>query len=545
MYFKKLAILLLAAIYSAHIYAEQHTPDFWKNATVYFMLTDRFNNGDTTNDHLYNRNEIPATLRGFEGGDIKGIIEKIEEGYFTRLGIDAIWMTPLIEQVHGYDESSGLTYSYHGYWPKDWTAVDKNFGTEADLKKMITVAHKNNIKVLMDVIINHTGPETKSDWAWPKEWIRTTPLCTWENYKQNTQCALATSLTDIKTESELGVKLPPKLLEKWKKEGRLEQKITEIEGFFTRTGYPRAPKYYIVKWLTDWVKEYGVDGFRVDTAKHVEANIWTVLKKESELSLKIWKKNNPKSIKDDLPFYMVGEVFNWGLNGYKNTAKDGRSYDYGDKLVDFFDYGFDALFAEAMMSYESDWHTSISFFESYLALNPNSVIAMIYLIKLYLWDKQIEKANNFLEISDNILIKEPLEIANIQLLKGRISAKKKDYLRALQYYGQAIKITDKHQDWFLKASVSEEYGLIFLEQERLNKALQAFTNALSYYQIIQSQIGINSTRLHLAEVLFRQGNIEQAREYYSKANKKIIMIKLEFLYSMLAEYKTKFDNRLD
>lgn len=205
----------------------------------------------------------------------------------------------------------------------------------------------------------------------------------------------------------------------------------------------------------------------------------------------------------------------------------------------------DALFAEAMISYESDWHTSISFFESYLSLNPDSIIAMIYLSKLYLWDNQIGKAADLLDKSANILIENPLEVANIQLLKGRISAKKQDFIQALQFYKQVTNITDKHQDWFLKASVAEEQGLVYLKQKRLNKSLEAFTNALSAYKIIQSQIGINSTRLHLAEVLFLQGNIEQAKENYTKAKGSIKSIKLEFLYSMLEQYKIKFENHLD
>jgi len=205
----------------------------------------------------------------------------------------------------------------------------------------------------------------------------------------------------------------------------------------------------------------------------------------------------------------------------------------------------DALFAEAMISYESDWHTSISFFESYLSLNPDSIIAMIYLSKLYLWDNQTGKAANLLDKSANILIEDPLEAANIQLLKGRVSAKKQDFIQALQFYKQVTNITDKHQDWFLKASVAKEQGLVYLKQKRLNKSLEAFTNALSAYQIIQSQIGINSTRLHLAEVLFLQGNIEQAKENYTKAKGSIKSIKLEFLYSMLEQYKIKFENRLD
>ena len=205
----------------------------------------------------------------------------------------------------------------------------------------------------------------------------------------------------------------------------------------------------------------------------------------------------------------------------------------------------DALFAEAMISYESDWHTSISFFESYLSLNPDSVIAMIYLSKLYLWDDQVEKATVLLNESANVLIKSPLEIANIQLLKGRISAEKQDFTQALQFYKQVTNITNKHQNWFLTANVAEEEGIVYLKQKKLNKSLEAFTNALSAYQIIQSQIGINSTRLHLAEVFFLQGNIEQAKENYTKAKRSIKSIQLEFLYSMLEQYKIKLENHLD
>jgi len=335
--------LLVITMSSFSLFAEIPISTFWKNATVYFMLTDRFYNGEPANDHSYHRTATPALLRGFAGGDIKGITEKIEEGYFNRLGVNVIWMTPLIEQVHGYDKSAGLTYSYHGYWPKDWTTVDANYGSEADLQQMIATAHQHNIKVLLDVIINHTGPATKSDWAWPSSWIRTSPLCNWKNYQQNTTCALATSLTDVKTEIESNVELPPQLLSKWKNEGRLAQELKELDSFFSRTGYPRAPKYYLIKWLTDWVKEYGVDGFRVDTAKHVEADVWATLKTESEFAFKTWKSNHPEQVKGDLPFYMVGEVFNWGVNGFKNTVKNGRAYDYGDKQVDFFNNGFDAL----------------------------------------------------------------------------------------------------------------------------------------------------------------------------------------------------------
>ena len=107
------------------------TPFVWESANVYFIVTDRFNNGDKTNDQTYNRNKPTGKLRGFEGGDIRGIIQKLDEGYFTNLGINVIWMTPIVEQIHdGVDEGTGFTYGFHGYWTKDWSALDPNFGTK-------------------------------------------------------------------------------------------------------------------------------------------------------------------------------------------------------------------------------------------------------------------------------------------------------------------------------------------------------------------------------------------------------------------------------
>jgi len=364
-------VCLFTSVSSNNAIAQTPTSAFWRNATVYFMLTDRFKNGEPENDLSYNRTTEPALLRGFEGGDIQGIIDKIEDGYFTDLGVDAIWMTPVIEQIHGYDDSSGITYSYHGYWPKDWTAVDANFGTEAQLAQMIKTAHAHNIRVLIDVIINHTGPATQMDVSWPDEWVRTRPICNWSSYIQNTQCAIATSLPDIKTESEVPVELPDFLLDKWQTEGRLEQELSELEQFFARTGYPRAPKYYIVKWLTDWVREYGVDGFRVDTAKHVEAEIWTILKKESEIAFAQYQAKHPQQLADSQPFYMVGEVMNWGILGFKNAVESTLAYDYGDKRVNFFDYGFDGLINIGFVEHvQQDIEKLYSRYSAYLNEGP-------------------------------------------------------------------------------------------------------------------------------------------------------------------------------
>lgn len=100
------------------------------------------------------------------GGDIKGITAKIKEGYFDKLGVDAIWMSPLVENItSGVDEGTGLSYGFHGYWTKDWTKTDARLGTDADIREMVKAAHKRGIRILMDAVINHTGyPPTDTKW---------------------------------------------------------------------------------------------------------------------------------------------------------------------------------------------------------------------------------------------------------------------------------------------------------------------------------------------------------------------------------------------
>ncbi len=316
---------------------KKETPFLWEGANIYFLLTDRFYNGNTKNDTTLNRTNPTGPLRGFMGGDIAGITQKINEGYFTNLGVNAIWFTPVVEQVHGdTDENTGNTYGYHGYWTKDWTALDPNFGTKKELKTMIRSAHDKGIRVLMDVVLNHTGPVTDKDSIWPKDWVRNQPTCKFTTYENTTSCTLVDNLPDILTKSDTAVKLPKFLLKKWKSEGRLNTEIKELERFFERTGYARVPRAYIIKWLTDYVKEFGIDGYRVDTVKHVEEQVWAELYKEASYAFDLWKKMNKNEVLDDTPFYMMGEVYNYGISG-------GKSYDFGDKKVNYFDYGFNSL----------------------------------------------------------------------------------------------------------------------------------------------------------------------------------------------------------
>ncbi|HBH22292.1 MAG TPA: alpha-amlyase [Cytophagales bacterium] len=314
------------------------TPFYWENANVYFLLTDRFHNGNPENDFSYGRKKNGAVLRSFEGGDIAGITEKIESGYFEKMGIDAIWFSPPFEQIHHFtDEGTGNTYAYHGYWPKDWTTTDNNFGTMAELKNMVNKAHEKGIRVILDVIINHTGPVTENDPQYPDSWVRTGPPCTYQDFETTVSCTLVENLPDIRTESNEAVALPKLLLEKWEKEGRKEKELEELDAFFDRTGYPRAPRFYIIKWLVDFVRELGIDAFRVDTAKHTEPYVWGELYREAVIAFEAWKKENPDKVIDDTPFFMVGEVYNYSI-GHGLEFPMG-----GDSTVNFYDEGFKSL----------------------------------------------------------------------------------------------------------------------------------------------------------------------------------------------------------
>jgi alpha-amylase len=323
----------------------------WESANLYFLLIDRFNNGNPENDQLIPRTEETGLLRNFMGGDIKGITQKIDEGYFTDLGINAIWMTPVVEQIHGaVNEGTGNTYGYHGYWTKDWTSMDPSFGTREDLKKLVEKAHAKGIRIVLDAVINHTGPVTELDPVWPESWVRTEPKCKYDTYQNYIDCTLVENLPDIKTESNEAVELPPMLVEKWKKEGRYEEEIAELDAFFKRTGYPRAPRYYIMKWLADYITDFGIDGYRVDTVKHTTEDVWADFSKVCQETFVQYKKDNPTKVLDDNDFFLVGEVYNYGISGK-------QIFDFGDKKVNYFENGFNSLInfdfkGDANKSYE-------------------------------------------------------------------------------------------------------------------------------------------------------------------------------------------------
>lgn len=204
----------------------------------------------------------------------------------------------------------------------------------------------------------------------------------------------------------------------------------------------------------------------------------------------------------------------------------------------------DALFAQAMIAYEEDWQTSVSFFESYLSLNPTSTVAAIYLSKLYLWQGHNDKALSLMTKAAALNEEKASLRAEVSLILGRIAAADKNGILAEQYFQQAQSQLNTHSDWLLKATIAEERGLALAARSLQEKAIESLLQALEYYHIVQSPIGINSTNLHLASMYFKSGDIKQGHQYFDVAKHDIQSKKIEFLYTMLNNYEKSLVNYL-
>lgn len=344
---------------------QRAAPFSWHNATVYFVLTDRFENGDPSNDNSYGRHKDGMQEIGtFHGGDLQGLTQKLD--YLSDLGVNALWISAPFEQIHGWvgggTKGDFPHYAYHGYYIQDWTTLDANMGREADLRKLVDEAHQRGIRILFDVVMNHTGYATLADmqqyqfgalwlqgderkkilgerWTdwrpaagqswhsfndyinfsdknawenwWGKAWVRT-DIGDYDNPGFDDLTMSLAFLPDLKTESTVASGLPTFYRHK------PDTKAREIAGY--------TPRDYLTHWLSTWVREYGIDGFRVDTAKHVEMAAWQQLKTQTTQALAEWKQANPQKKRDDTPFWMTGEA--WG---------------HGVMQSEYYRHGFDAM----------------------------------------------------------------------------------------------------------------------------------------------------------------------------------------------------------
>jgi alpha-amylase len=310
---------------------------FAENPIVYFVMTDRFFNGNPANDHSYGRQreKSPKDDAGtFHGGDLKGLTLKLKDGWFKELGVNALWITAPYEQIHGWVQGGQKEfkhYAYHGYYALDYTVLDKNMGTPEELRELVDTAHAQGIRILFDIVLNHPGylevevlwPDWEKDanllrnyhsyidynsdrfgdW-WGKPWVRAGLPGYLDGGRDDLTMQLA-YLPDFRTESAEAVKLPKFLKEK------ADTKAVDLPNTTVRG--------YLIKWLTDWVREYGIDGFRCDTVKHVEPAAWAQLKAEAQKALAEFKTKHPTRKVDDAPFWMVGEFWGVGPTRHKLT----------------------------------------------------------------------------------------------------------------------------------------------------------------------------------------------------------------------------------
>ncbi|WP_409304620.1 alpha-amylase family glycosyl hydrolase [Peribacillus sp. SCS-155] len=250
--------LLFYAVPASAVEKEERN---WQDEIIYFMMIDRFNDGDTKNDKNVNVNE-PGS---YNGGDFKGIIDKLD--YIKDMGFTAIWLTPVFDN---------MDKGYHGYWVKDFYKTDEHFGTLTEFKQLVKEAHKRNLKVISDFVVNHVGynhpwlndPE-KKDWFHEKQ-----PIENW----------------DDQTEVENG----------W---------LYDLPDL--NQDNPETRKYLLdaAKW---WIDETDIDGYRLDAVKHVPKDFWADFAK----TVKAEKQN----------FYLLGEVWDndsKSISDYEKTGIDG------------------------------------------------------------------------------------------------------------------------------------------------------------------------------------------------------------------------------
>ncbi|MBB6176682.1 alpha-amylase [Anoxybacillus tengchongensis] len=291
------ALLIFVLLLSVTTPASAKTERTWQDERVYFIMVDRFNNGNPKNDYEVNVHDPKA----YHGGDLQGIIDKLD--YIKEMGFTAIWLTPIFANEKG---------GYHGYWIEDFYKVEEHFGTLDDFKRLVKEAHKRDMKVILDFVVNHTGynhpwlnDPAKKDWFHEKK-----DIFNWAN-QQEVENGWLFGLPD------------------------LAQENPEVKAYLLD----------VAKW---WIQETDIDGYRLDTVKHVPKWFWDEFSKEV------------KSVKQD--FFLLGEVWHDDPRYVAEYGKHGI-----DALIDFpFYKEASAIFSNVDQSLEplyNVWKRNEAFYE--------------------------------------------------------------------------------------------------------------------------------------------------------------------------------------
>ncbi|MFF5917174.1 pullulanase-type alpha-1,6-glucosidase [Streptomyces flavochromogenes] len=284
----------------------------------YFVLPDRFANGDTSNDRggltgSRTQTGFDPTDKGFyQGGDLKGLTERLD--YIKGLGTTAIWMAPIFKNRPVQGEGKDASAGYHGYWITDFTQVDPHFGTNEDLEKLIAAAHRKGMKVFFDVITNHTADTV--DYAEQKYGYRPKgafPYLDEDGRPFDDREALGKvdrdsfPYTPVPSTEKADAKVPAWLNDPtmyhnrgdstWAGESAEYGDFVGLDDLWTERPEVVDGMRRIYE---KWVRDFKIDGFRIDTVKHVDLDFWT----QWATALDAYAK---KQGRED--FFMFGEVY--------------------------------------------------------------------------------------------------------------------------------------------------------------------------------------------------------------------------------------------
>ncbi|MCH1624515.1 pullulanase [Fredinandcohnia quinoae] len=286
------------------IETRQSGSDFdWDEAIIYFMFTDRFFNGNKANDDPYNMDYDTKKSGTYHGGDFKGITEKLD--YLDKLGVNTIWISPIVENIKydvGTDVEGEPYYANHGYWASNFGELNPHFGTMEEFHTLIDEAHARGMKMMVDVVLNHTGYGLKE----------------LDGERENPPAGYPTD------EERAGFS---NIIRQGENVGS-DDVVGELSGLpDIRTEDP-AVREQIIQWQTDWIDKSrtangnSIDYFRVDTVKHVEDATWMAFK---------------NAITEKMPEHkMIGEA--WGASdtddlGYLETGMMDSLLDFGFKEI--------------------------------------------------------------------------------------------------------------------------------------------------------------------------------------------------------------------
>lgn len=284
----------------------------WEEARIYFMLTDRFKDGDSSNNDPNGEGYEGDHPETYHGGDFQGIIDKLD--YIESLGINTIWITPIVDNIDwnvGSGQPWQYQYGYHGYWTKDFTKIDEHLGDLETFKALIDQAHDRGIKIMVDVVLNHAGYGMKVTDSGPS------------------------SVTNFPTSEEQA--LLAELLRLSPGSGDIVGELAGLPDLMTENP---AVREQIVAWQTDWLNRARtdrgdtIDYFRVDTVKHVESETWIAFK------------NALTALQPD--FKLIGEVYGAGIDsgmGYLNSGQMDSllDFEFKYKARDFLNMNIDAV----------------------------------------------------------------------------------------------------------------------------------------------------------------------------------------------------------